>query len=315
MKKNCMTQNNSFGQSIKHEYIVYGLTLIFVKNGFMLLKNQMKKGLRWELPSTFFILKTVLAVYLLTSLTSCITYKDIVNFQDGQDLKDGKLDSIVNFTKWTVQPEDILQVNVYSSNIAEASRFNVMDIRTNMQMQQAGGGNTEPIGYRVTTDGYIDMPVIGRVKAAGLTLEQIKIQVEEKVNATRYLPDVNVQVLFMSFRITILGEVNAPRSYIIRTEQMNILEAIGMAGDLTLFSNRKNILIVREKGGVRSYGRVDVTSRDLFQSPYFYLQPNDVVYIQPHKAKIMAAPDPASRYLSTVVGVISLFTLIFSLTK
>ncbi len=281
----------------------------------MFLKNQSEKGLKWAHLSKLSVLNIFLAAYLATSLTSCITYKDIVNFQDGQDLKDGKLDSIVNFTKWTVQPEDILQINVYSSNIAEAGRFNLMDIRTNMQMQQAGGGNTEPIGYRVTTDGYIDMPVIGIVKAAGLTLEQIKKLVEDKVNETRYLPDVNVQVLFMSFRITILGEVNVPRSYIIRTEKMNILEAIGMAGDLTLFSNRRNILIIREKGGIRSYGRVDVTSRDLFQSPYFYLQPNDVVYVQPNTAKIMAAPDPASRYLSTVVGVISLFTLIFSLTK
>jgi polysaccharide export outer membrane protein len=263
--------------------------------------------------SLIFSLRWSIFISLLLGLSSCMTYRDIVNFQDGQDLRDGVIDTITNYTRWTVQPEDILQITVYSSNVTEARRFNLMDNNAVFQMQQQGaGGISEPMGYRVNTAGMIDLPVIGQVMAKDRTLEEIKNEVQEKIAATGYLPDVSVQVIFLSFRITILGEVNGPRSYIVRSEKVNILEAIGMAGDVTFFSNRENILIIREKKGVRNYGRINLKSRDLFKSPYFYLQPNDVVYVEPHKAKIMAAPDPVSRYLSVVVGVVSFITLIIS---
>jgi len=260
----------------------------------------------------------IFSAIILITLNSCIQFRDIVNFQDGQDLKDGKIDSIVNFAKWTVQPGDIIQINIYSSNQVEAERFNIIDSRTLAQMQRIGTGSgsvSEPLGYRVSAEGYIDMPVIGKIWAQGKTLEELKNIVEQKVVESEYLPNVNVQVVFLSFRITILGEVDAPGSFIIQSEKMTILEAIGLSRDLTLFSNRENILVIREKNGVRTYGRINLKSRELFKSPYFYLQPNDIVYVEPHKAKILAAPDPASRYISTIVGVISLFTLILSLSK
>lgn len=264
------------------------------------------------------ILTFMLAIALVSSLSSCLTYKDIVNFQDGVDLGDGRLDTITNFAKWTIQPEDILQINVYSSNREAASQFNIIDTRQMaMMMQMGGGGNLlmEPLGYRVDSRGFIDIPIIGPVMVEGKTIEEVKNEVEEKVIATGYLNDVNVQALFLSFRITILGEVNAPGSYIIQSQKMNMLEAIGLARDLNIFANRDNILVVREKNGIREYGRVNLKSKNIFESPYFYLQPNDVVYVEPHKSKVLAAPDPASRYVSTVIGVISLFTLIFTLAR
>jgi polysaccharide export outer membrane protein len=224
----------------------------------------------------------------------------------------------VNLSKWTVQPGDIIQINIYSSNQVEAEKFNIMDSRSLAQMQRVGNGSgviNEPLGYRVGSAGQIDMPIIGKVLAQGRTIEQIKNEVELKVIATNYLKDINVQVVFLSFRISILGEVNSPGSFVIQSEKLNVLEAIGMARDLTLFSNRNNILIIREKDGIRTYGRLNLTSRDIFKSPYFYLQPNDIVYVEPHKAKILSAPDAASRYLSTILGFVSLFTLIYSLTK
>lgn len=263
-------------------------------------------------------MKTLLPLLLLSLLlSSCLSYKDIVNFQDGEDLGDGRLDSIANFARWTIQPEDIVQVTVSSSNMEAAQQFNIIDSRTVMQMQMQGGGRgfSEPIGYRVDTDGFIDIPVIGRVKAHGKTVEELKRDIFQRVEATQYLPDVNIQVMYLSFRITILGEVNAPGSYIIQSQKMNVLEAIGLANDLNLFANRDNILVIREKEGLRSYGRINLKSKTLFESPYFYLQPNDILYVEPHKAKILAAPDPASRYISTIVGVISLAALILTVTS
>ncbi len=264
------------------------------------------------------ILTFMMALAVVLSLSSCLTYKDIVNFQDGVDLGDGRLDTITNFAKWTIQPEDILQINVYSSNQEAAEQFNIMDTRMMAQVTQmggVGGGLMEPIGYRVDDEGNIDIPVIGKVMANGKTVDAIKREVERRVAGTGYLKDVNVQVRYLSFRLTVLGEVNAPGSYIIQSQKMNILEAIGLARDLNIFANRDNILVVREKNGIREYGRVNLKSKNIFESPFFYLQPNDVVYVEPHKSKVLAAPDPASRYVSTIIGVISLITLIFTLAR
>lgn len=263
---------------------------------------------------------SLLVIFLLTGFSSCLFYKDIVNFQDGQDLTDGKLDSITNFGKWTIQPEDILQINVYSSNQEAAEQFNIMDTRLIGQtMRMAGGGAggalMEPIGYRVDFNGYIDIPVIGSILAKGKTVEEIKREVEEKVGATGYLNDVNVQVRYLSFRITVLGEVNAPGAYILQTQKINVLEAIGQARDMSIFANRDNVLVIREKGGMREYGRINLKSKDIFESPYFYLQPGDVVYVEPHKAKVLSAPDPASRYVNTIIGVVSLVTLVLTLSR
>ncbi|HLG38425.1 MAG TPA: polysaccharide biosynthesis/export family protein, partial [Chitinophagaceae bacterium] len=230
------------------------------------------------------ILTFMMALAVVLSLSSCLTYKDIVNFQDGVDLGDGRLDTITNFAKWTIQPEDILQINVYSSNQEAAEQFNIMDTRIMAQVMQMGGGGgglMEPIGYRVDDEGNIDIPVIGKIMASGKTVDAIKREVERRVVETGYLNDVNVQVRYLSFRLTVLGEVNAPGSYIIQSQKMNILEAIGLARDLNIFANRDNILVVREKNGIREYGRVNLKSKNIFESPFFYLQPNDVVYIEP----------------------------------
>ena len=261
----------------------------------------------------------LLLTLLLATQTSCIFYKDIVNFQDGQDLSEGKIDSIRNLAKWTVQPEDILMINVYSSNMDAARQFNIMDVGRggNMGMMVQGGGSLSEslIGYRVDFAGNIDIPVIGKIRAKGKTVEDIKQEVEQRVRATEYLPDVNVQVTFLTFRVTILGEVNAPGSYILMSQRINVLEAVGLARDLTIFANRDNVLVIREKEGVRTYGRLNLKSKEIFESPYFYLQPNDIVYVEPHRARVLSAPDPASRYVNTIIGVISLVTLILTLTR
>lgn len=260
----------------------------------------------------------VVLLYLMLGLTSCITYRDIVNFQDGQDLSEGRMDSIMNFAKWTIQTEDILLVNVYSSNPEAARQFNIMDLNRGGAMGQMMGGrdlSESMIGYRVDSEGFIDIPVIGKVRAQGRTTEELKKEVEDKVRATQYLQDVNVQVTYLTFRITILGEVNAPGSHILMSQKVNILEAIGLARDLTVFANRDNVLVVREKENVRSYARLNLKSRDLFSSPYFYLQPGDIVYVEPLRARILSTPDPATRYTSTIIGLISLITLIATLAN
>lgn len=263
--------------------------------------------------------KIFLIVVVITTCTSCLTYKQIVNFQDGQDLgQQNKLDTIQNAIQIRLQPDDVVMVNVFSYNMDEAAKFNsIPPAQLAMMQQQAGSGANimEPLGYRVSRAGEIDLPIVGRLKVQNLTIDELHDLVQQKVEATGFLKNPSVQVRFLSFRITVLGEVNAPGSFTIATPKITVLEAIGLARDVTIFSNRDNILVVREQNGIRKFGRIDLKSKAIFESPYFYLQPNDVVYVEPHKSKVLAAPDPASRYVGAFVGIASLATLIITLFR
>jgi polysaccharide export outer membrane protein len=258
----------------------------------------------------------VICLFLVIGMSSCLTYKQIVNFQDGEDLDLGKVDSIVNMNPLRVQTDDILLVNVSSYELEVANRFNLIDIRTVAQFSGASGSGSnvsEPLGYRVDSKGYIDMPVIGQVHVSGKTIEEIRDLVYQKVGETGYLKNHSVLVRFQSFRVTILGEVNKPGVYTVPNTKLTVLEAVGLANDLTVFSNRDNMLVIREENGNRSYGRVDLKTKSVFESDYYYLRPNDIVYVEPHKSRILATPDPITRYVGTFIAFATLLTLIITL--
>lgn len=267
------------------------------------------------MPTRF--LSTVLLVVLLFSFSACLSYKQIVNFRDGQDLGKGISDSIANLQRIKLQPDDVVMITIQSFNMEEANRFNAMvgGMQPGMMQMQSNSINEPIIGFKVNQQGELELPILGRFKVQGLTLDELHDLVLQKVEATGYLKEPAVQVRYLNFRVTVLGEVFAPGSFTITAPKINILEAIGMARDLTLFSNRDNILVIREQNGERLYGRVDLTSKSLFTSPFYYLQPNDVVYVEPHKSKILAAPDPASRYVGAIVSVATLATLIITLFR
>jgi polysaccharide biosynthesis/export protein len=271
-------------------------------------------------PETRSIMKNlnrfILFLLITGSLSSCLSYREMVNFQDGGALGQHGADVIPPIPSLTVQRDDQLQVTINSYNQEEALRFNIVSNQSQVQLS-AQGSNTatlaDPLGYRVDSRGQIELPVIGRITVAGHTLEQIRDSVNARVTATGYLKDLSVQVRFLSFRVTILGEVNSPGTYTIPSQKINVLEALGMARDVTMFSRRDNILVVREEEGKRLYGRINLKSKDLFSSPYYYLKPNDILYVEPHKSKVLSAPDPASRYLGIVLGIATLATLIATL--
>lgn len=249
----------------------------------------------------------ILLIYLLSG---CITYHDIVNFRYGSNQLDSLKDSTKHNVPLTLQTDDIIQVFVSSYNKDEANKFNLfLNQSSGMQNSNTGAAVVDPFGYRIDQNGNIEMPLMGEINLTGLTMEQAKIRIAEKIKATNYLKDFNVHLRYLSFRVTVLGEVNSPGTFTITSQQLNVLEAIGLAKDVTLFSKRKNILIIREENGKKSFGKINLTSKDLFSNPWYYLKPNDVVYVQPHRAKILAAPDPASRYVSTGIALVSLVLL------
>lgn len=255
------------------------------------------------------VIATLFAVAI--SLSSCIPHKDLVSFRDAQ-FPTGS-NTIANFVEVTAQPGDILHITVHSFDLEAAKPFNLQEPAPNMM----GVQNTQTLelflGYPVNADGNIDFPVLGTVQVVGLTLPQIRQKLMELLRT--YLTDAVVGVRFLNFRFTILGEVTNPGTYTVSTPRITILEALGRVGDLTPYANRSNILHIRERNGQRTYTRLNLLSSDIFSSPYYYLQQNDIVYIEPNKAKSASVADPATRALAYVTGGISVITLLLALFK
>ena len=169
------------------------------------------------------------------------------------------------------------------------------------------------IGYLVDSEGYIDVPVLGKIFVAGLTFQELKEQLLQQL--ATYLKDPVVVVRFLNFRVTVLGEVSNPSTFLLANERVTLLDALGQAGDITPYGNRTNILVIREQNGERNFGRLNIQDREIFQSPYFYLQQNDVVYVEPLEEKTSTVRDQTQRILPWLSVITSLTTLVITLSR
>ncbi|MDW7691024.1 polysaccharide biosynthesis/export family protein [Flammeovirgaceae bacterium SG7u.111] len=216
---------------------------------------------------------------LLLFLASCVSHKDIVSLQD-QKIYEHTQKGLPNYH---VKANDILHVKVNSSEETTVALFN--DASGGL----SGGGmiNNESYlylnGYLVDSEGKIKLPVVGEMDVAGKTVEQIREQVDEAL--TPYLKQKSVTVKLANFRIAVMGEVNMPGSFYIYDNKISLLQALSMAGDFTYYSNRTKVKLVRDIGGKTKTTVIDFTKPDLLASEYYFLQPNDVVYVEPLKQK------------------------------
>jgi polysaccharide export outer membrane protein len=260
----------------------------------------------------------LLAVTLMAS--SCVQHRQLINFNEA-NLPEDTPEQIVNAMNLTIQPEDALRIEVNSFDELAAAPFNLgaQGQQGGMNMQQMGGGGGGFFGleifqgYLVDQDGYIDFPVLGPLKVKGLTLEETKALIYGKLE--EYLVDPVVNVRYLNLKITMLGEVNTPGLIRLSNKRVTLLEALGMAGDLTDYANRNNVLIIREEKGRRTYARLDLQSAQIFTSPYFYLQQNDVIYVEPIQARIATVADPAQRIIQYATAGLSLISLIIALSR
>lgn len=180
---------------------------------------------------------------------------------------------VVQQTNLIIQPDDILSITVTSLSIESNAIFNANNTT----------GVGELTGYMVNEKGFIDFPLIGEVHLAGLTKAQATEKLIEKLNEQVKRPIVSMR--FTNFKVTVLGEVNNPSSFNIPSDNINILEALGLAGDMTVYGKRENVLLIREKNNVRTTVRLNLNDKEILNSPYFYLQQNDIIYIEPDEAK------------------------------
>ncbi len=245
------------------------------------------------------LLKLTVLIIIGLFFTACVPREKIVYFQ-------GDLESIEQLAEQysaTIQPDDLLTITVFGRNVEATRIFN--------QESNTGGAQT----YLVDEEGNVEFPVLGKIKLAGLTRNEA-IQYMKGM-LSRDIIDPGVSITITNYRITILGEVGRPGTYHLQNEKVTLLEALGMAGDLTINGLRENILVVREENGKQNFYRVNLTTEEIFNSPVYYLAQNDVVYVEPNQNKINSARDSSIfRNVSFAISVASfLITIITLLTR
>lgn len=221
-----------------------------------------------------------LCIFSFIIITACGSRKEIVYFQNQEQLT-------TSFEQFIpkIQPTDQLAIVISGADIASVAPFNQLStIQTT-----ANSSNISPYSptYTVDENGNISLPMVGTIKLGGLTRSQAIETIKNKVS--KYIVNPGVNVNFVNFRISVLGEVSRPGSFIVPTERISLLDALGMAGDLTLKGKRENITVIRESNGVKKRYNVDLTSESALNSPVYYLAQNDVIYVEPNSAQISSS--------------------------
>ena len=226
--------------------------------------------------------KILLMAMLALALASCNTSKKIVYFQD---IQVNRPEAITEARDITVQPKDQISILVSSKDPQLAALFNLPRAQYQIGSESSESSSGQISGYTLDTEGYIDFPVLGRLYVAGMTKSEIASFIKKRLMDENLINDPVVTVEFMNLYYSILGEVNNPGKYMITKDQITLLEALSMAGDLTIYGKRDAIFVVREENGQRVTHWVDLRTQDLFHSPVYYLKQNDVIYVQPNKVR------------------------------
>lgn len=234
-------------------------------------------------------------IFISLVLSTSCAQRNLVYFSDLQGAS-GNETPIRNYTQPTIQPDDILSITVSSLNPESNVLFNNVILPSNAA--NTGGviaatKGTE--GYQVDKSGFINFPVIGKVLLSGLTKEQAIDKMTNEIKVHVKNPIVNIR--FMNFKVTVIGEVSQPSTFTLDREKINVLEALGLAGDMTAYGRRENVLIIREQQGVRRTTRINLNDKDVLNSPYFYLQQNDIVYVEPSNREKTAETRVGNKYI------------------
>ena len=223
----------------------------------------------------------IIGALLILSFSSCTATKDVLY------LKNNPASGSVNF-KWSeiyIQPNDIISVKVTTEIPEMALPYNITSpLENNIQ-----GTQMQLHGYLVTNDGTINIPVLGVQKVTGLSLEKAEKQIQEALVSKGFLKNPVVVCRLLNAKFTVLGEVNSPGTFTYYENNLTLLQALGLAGDLTINGIRKKVTIIRTENGVQTYGSIDLTKSDWFTSPYYFVKPNDIIIIDPNTAKVKSA--------------------------
>lgn len=257
-----------------------------------------------------FTVHSVLLLILVLVLGSCSVSRKTVYFNDLPETERFEW-AAAKFTEPVIQNDDILAINIQTVDPGSTSAIN-----QGTAMQLIGGssstniGNQQTTGFLVDRNGNVTIPMLGEIKVAGLTTHEAKAVIAEKVSV--FYKEPTVQVRFANYKFTVLGEVSRPATYTVQNERVTLLDALGMAGDLTIYGRRDNVLLIRDQEGTKEFVRFDLNSATMFESPYFYLKQNDVIYVEPGKGRAASAESPRWQFYSMIASFISVAVLAFS---
>lgn len=246
--------------------------------------------------------------------TSCASSKKVVYLQDVVPLKQQDIEQKYEVY---IHNDDLLAIMVNSKNPELALPFNMPMVTYQLGSQSAP--QQRVLGYLVDTNGDIDFPILGKLHVAGLTRLQLTDMIKQRLIDEDLIKDPIVTVQFLNYKVSVMGEVNRPGSFNISGDRITLLEALSMAGDLTIYGRRDRVAVIREKDGKRTILMHDLRSSDIFNSPCYYLQQNDIVYVEPNKAKAGQSEINQNKsvgvWLSAASILVSIASLIVTLTK
>ena len=265
------------------------------------------------------ISKAIVCAMTIFVLASCAQVKDIAYFQDKAIDHPEQIDKHGGIV---IQPKDMISIVVSCRNPELAVMFNlpVISYQAGSEVVESAG-QQRLMGYVVDNDGFIDFPVLGRLEVAGMTRWELSETIKDILLKEGYLNDAVVTVEFMNFKVSVLGEVNHPGTYTIEGDKVTVLQALSLAGDLTIFGKRNNVTVIREMDGERVFYNIDLCSVDMFKSPAYNLLQNDIVYVEPSdiKARQSTLDDKGLRMTSILISsgslLVSVATLLATLLR
>lgn len=251
--------------------------------------------------------KRIVLGLLLLVITSCVSKKEIVYFQNGT------IDQsmVSNNYKTIFKADDLLQITVSALDLEAVQPFNLPAVSVATTTNNVIG-TPQQIPYLIDNEGFIDFPLLGKIKLAGLTRSEAIQLLKNKLDPD-YVKNPTINIQITNFTITVLGDVKQPGTYTIPNERVTVLEALGLSGDLNITGIR-NIRVFREENGEKKTYQLDLKSNEIFTSPAYYLQQNDVVYVQPNKASSQDAAFNRNAGLFVSVGSV-IISLIAILTR
>ena len=247
-----------------------------------------------------------LVLAAVSLLTSCGSSKDVTYFKNREALDQTAKGYLVDAR---IMPKDVLSIVVNTTTPSAASQFNLVTPTTQTQIQT----------YLVDNDGKIQFPVVGELKVGGLTKNEAEQMIRQAISP--YLAESEnpvVTVRMSSFSISVLGEVNQPGTFTVAREKINVLEALSRAGDLTIYGLRDNVTLIREDSeGNKNYYTLNLNDANIVNSPYYYLQQNDILYVEPNKIKAQNSTigNMTTLWLSATGVLVSIATLLVSILK
>ena len=207
-----------------------------------------------------------------------------------------------------IQKNDLLSITVSSANPEATEIFNVQSNLVE-QSSTSAGNTTRVSGYLVGRDGVIKFPLLGEIEAAGKSKKVLREEITQMLVDRKLLIEPTVDIRYLNYKISVLGEVKNPSVLTIPSEKISILEALGLAGDITIYGRRDNVTLIREEEGIKRMRTIDLTTNEIFNSPYYYLQSNDIIYVEPNKSRI-ASSDIAIQWIPVILSAISLGIII-----